>query len=96
MFTPDRPPVPHCPNCSLTEGRAPKIGSSPLTMKSGRFTPDSNGPPCEPDENGYRLLLPTLMLRPNKHSVPAQEPGSMIVTSLNWPGINPGWDFVVS
>ena len=54
MFTPDLPPVPHCPNCSLTDGRTPKIGASPLTIKSGRFTPDRSCPPLDPDENGYR------------------------------------------
>ena len=71
------------------------MGSSPPTMKSGLFTPDSSGPEGKPEEYGYRLF-PTLMFRPSKHSVPAQEAGNMIVMSLNWPGTDPVWSFVAS
>ena len=71
------------------------MGLFPLTMKSGRFTPDKIGVWCEDDENGY-LLLPVLMFLPKRHSVPSHEAGNMIVTSLNCPGVNPSSDFVAS
>ena len=64
-------------------------------IKSGRFTPDRSGPGLEVVEKGY-LFFPVLMFRPSKHSVPAHDPGNMMVTSLNWPGVRPGSDFVVS
>ena len=95
IFTPDFPLLPHWPNCSLTEGCSPKIGLSPLTTKSGRLTPDSNGACWEVVEKGY-LFLPVLIFRPNKHSVPSHELGNIMVTSLNWPGVRPGSDFVAS